>query len=383
MIYYNEKAKKKGELSKVLYNEIFNFKKDVNKFIIITGYTGPQMIKDLANLPYEEIVVVIGMYGKNINPKLHQSIINCNTSIKNLSVYYTNKEVHTKCYAWYKNDKMVDFLIGSANFSPGALIGNAMREVLCKVSDSQRKDEMEKYIKSILKDTYICNALKANDIEKRKVPYSSESCKLSLLASRKGDTNIIEISTEKNNVHAAAGLNWGYSVGTPALNDAYIAIRKNNIEEAPGLFPIKSSENKPIEVVWDDGTINMLLLESNGSKASDSQGIYPKSIGSFRNKSELGDYLRKRIGEKIDKDLIFTPEAIATLKSIKEKNTKKIGNNRKSDKAQIIKDIKQNKKLYEELKSKIITKEDLIKYGRMDITVTMIGDGIYSFDFSV
>ena len=61
MLFFNEKDKKQ-----TLYNEVFR-KKDADKFIIITGYTGPQMINDLANLEYDEIILVVGMYGKKIS----------------------------------------------------------------------------------------------------------------------------------------------------------------------------------------------------------------------------------------------------------------------------------------------------------------------------
>lgn len=385
MLFFNEKDKKQ-----TLYNEVFR-KKDADKFIIITGYTGPQMINDLANLEYDEIILVVGMYGKKINPNLHKSILNSNNTIKNLKVYYTNKLVHTKLYAWYKNNKIEDFLIGSANFSTNALLENAYRETLYRIDSKLEEKNIIEYINSIFNDMYICTELDlkpvhikkdypygwvADEVETYKVSYSKQLCKLSLLASAsgKGD-NILGIKNDKGEVHAAAGLNWGYTSGLPLLGDAYIPITRKNIEETPDLLPIKpKGENKPIEVIWDDGETMLLLLEGNGAQASDGN-FYPKQVSTYRNKSELGNYIRRRIGEKIGKNLIYSEESIYKLKKIKKQFS--------GDKESIVNNIKSDPDLYKELREKFITLDYLKQYGRTDITVKLLTEGVYSFDFSV
>ena len=146
MIYFNEKSKKKRQ---VLYDNVFDEHKKADKFIIITGYTGPQMVNDLGKLPYKEIILVVGMYRRNINFKLHESILESNKNIRNLTVYYTNKLVHTKLYAWYKKDKLKELLIGSANFSTTALIENPYKETLYHVKDEIAEKQIKEYINKI------------------------------------------------------------------------------------------------------------------------------------------------------------------------------------------------------------------------------------------
>lgn len=386
MIYFNTKSKRQ-----VLYDQVFS-KKDAEKFIIITGYIGPQMINELEELDYyDEIILVVGMYGKKINYNLHKSILNSNSNIPNLKIYYTNSLVHTKLYSWFKNDTLQEFLIGSANFSTSALIENPYKETLYNSKVEKESEEILDYIKYIFSNMYPCTDLKtdqqisqiqytpgmvADEIETYKVVYSQDVCKLSLRSTSTGKgVNILGIKNEKDDVHAAAGLNWGYTAGLPLLGDAYIPITRSNIQQAPNLLPVKpEGENKPIEVIWDDGTTMLLLLEGNGALASEGN-YYPKQISTYKNKSELGTYIRKRIGDKIGKNLVHSQESIMKLKKLKKEYS--------GNKDGIIEAIKKDSELEKELRDKFITNKHLEEYGRYDITVKLLTEGIYSFDFSV
>ena len=108
-----------------------------------------------------------------------------------------------------------------------------------------------------------------------------------------------------------------------------------DIKRFPDLFPPKTgnrglrySDNDPIDIVWDDGTIMVGILEGtqkvNGER-------YPNKIGSFRNKKILGDFLRKRMG--------LEPGVF-------------------------------------------VTETDFINYGRDNVGIKKIGDSTYQFDFS-
>ena len=91
--------------------------------------------------------------------------------------------------------------------------------------------------------------------------------------------------------------------------------------------------NDNIEILWDDGTSMTGLLEGSVPKnINGKREFYPKQISSTPSKADLGKYLRKRMG-------------------IKEGHR--------------------------------ITYEDLQAYGRTTIDVSLQGDGIYYFDFSV
>ena len=103
-------------------------------------------------------------------------------------------------------------------------------------------------------------------------------------------------------------------------------------QETPTLFLGKGRKhrhNDSVEIIWDDGLIMEALFE--GSQPLN--GItYPKQISSFLSKSELGEYIRDRIG---------VPRGAP------------------------------------------VRKHHLIEYGRTDIDISLIGEGIYKFDFSI
>lgn len=206
---------------------------------------------------------------------------------------------------------------------------------------------------------------------------NNTSCNLTLLARVSGQTNnIIGIRTTRGEVHAASGLNWGYNAGTAMLGDAYIPVNKNNILGCRNMF-IKPNPNSPINVVWDDGTTMELLLEGSGANLNDGNE-YPKQISSYTNKSILGDYLRRRIGNRIGRNLLYSQYAISELSRIKSRYS--------GDKNSIINAIRNNQRLFDELNDKFIKIDDLNQYGRTDISVSLVMRGnsqIYYFDFSV
>ena len=87
--------------------------------------------------------------------------------------------------------------------------------------------------------------------------------------------------------------------------------------------------NDAIEIIWDDGISMEGLLE--GSQPIDGI-IYPKQISSFPNKSELGEYFRRRLGVPFGQP---------------------------------------------------VRRLHLNRYGRTDVAVSLINEGVYRFDFSV
>lgn len=338
-----------------LYDLVFDKKIDADRFVIISGYIGPAVIQDLKNVPYN-VEIYVGMYGNNVNSILHNSLLKLN-NLSNVSINYTKMLVHAKCYIWYKNDTVVRALVGSANFSTSGLM-TPKKEVL-GVLPTEAYDELRVYNRMIQEESY--SVTKYIDSGNNTISYfdeftqsiSEKEVNISLLASRSGGSeNIVGVSTLPGMVHSGAGLNWGFSNGLPKPNDAYIKIPKEQIRNSTLLFPPKSEDiNEPIDVVWDDGTEMQMLLE--GCQDVDGK-IYPKQIGTYKNKSELGLYLRKRIGEKIGVDLIIPTEL---------------------SKEQFVKDS-------QKYASKLITKEMLDNYGRTFVTIKLIGEKTYYFDFS-
>lgn len=339
---------------KDLYHLVFDNNINADELVIITGYIGSPIVKDLENLPYYSKIYV-GMYGNNVNEILHNSLLKMN-EITNVNINYTNKLVHSKCYVWRKNGEIVQVLIGSANFSTSGL-RSPKKEVLGQLPP-ESYISIQNYIAEVSENSYsvkdyaITSKMEGfvNEIPQVINEYEVE---IQLLASKGGGkSNIIGVKTKAGDVHAAAGLNWGFSNGLSSPNDAYVKIPKQQILHNPLLFPAKSGdENEPIDVIWDDGTEMQMLLEGN----QEARGIeYPKQISTYKNKSELGIYLRKRIGLVIGQDLVI-PETLS--------------------KEQLV----QNAEQYRE---KLITKEMLDQYGRNSIHIKLIGDRTYYFDFS-
>lgn len=297
-----------------------------DEFIVLSGYLGPTPIGRLENLPFPS-KVIYGMYGsEGIKPGLHSSLLELQNNVESLNIFYSTLPVHSKCYVWRLNHKIVHALVGSANFSTNGLT-TPFREVLAEIT-YDTFDPLNQYIQTILNNSISC--LEA-DIRRIVEPsFVPEECFLSLLG-------------RNNEVQNVAGLNWGQNPKNHTrLNDAYIKITIQNIHDYPQLFPPKqinipktnhrgrsNRHNDSIEIIWDDGVVMKGLLEGS-QRINDIP--YPKQISSCPVKSELGEYIRQRIGVPLGQP---------------------------------------------------VTRRHLENYGRWDIAVSLFGEGVYSFDFSV
>ena len=96
-------------------------------------------------------------------------------------------------------------------------------------------------------------------------------------------------------------------------------------ESYAGNVTLSCPHDDNIEIIWDDGTYMTAALEGTQS------GVFPKQIVSSPDKSLLGKYLRNRLG---------VPSGVA------------------------------------------ISMIDLLKYGRTNINIWLLSEGIYFFDFS-
>lgn len=217
---------------------------------------------------------------------------------------------------------------------------NDYKEVLADVENNTFQD-LKGYCDYICSKSISCkdSSVKIKKISKAKrnikdiQPLLSKNiCRATLLNSQ-------------NLVSKKSGLNWGLSKGHVSEGDAYIRITMDNIKNYPNMFPPKkylgidnplstgrkNRENDEVELIWDDGEKMIGLLE--GQQINKTNGlIYPKQLSSSSKKSILGKYLRKRLGVGLNQT---------------------------------------------------ITKEDLKRYGRTNIDISLIGEGIYYMDFSV
>jgi hypothetical protein len=297
-----------------------------DELIVLSGYLGPRPVIRLDELPFPS-TIIYGMFGsEGIKPSLHSSLLSIQNSYEKLNIFYSNLPVHSKCYIWRRKHEIVHALIGSANFSTNGLT-TPFREVLAETTYDTFAP-LNDYIHTILNNSISC--LEITDERIIEPPYEIETCLLSLLG-------------RDNNVQNAAGLNWGQNPNNHTRpNDAYVKIRVQDIFQFPHLFPPKQlnpinvdgrgriqRHNDSIEIIWDDGVMMAGLLE--GSQPINNI-IYPKQISSFPRKSELGEYIRERIGVPLGQP---------------------------------------------------VRRFHLERYGRFDIGVSLLGEGVYKFDFSV
>ena len=298
-----------------------------DELILLSGYVGPKPIQRLQFLPFNS-KVIYGMYGsERIQRPLHNSLIRLQNTIENINIFYSNLPVHSKCYAWRHKGQIVHALVGSANFSTNGL-STPYREILAEISRDSF-NPLNDYIAKVLNNSVSCLEIGTTEILDI-IATPTDTCFLTLLGS-------------DGEVQNAAGLNWGQNPSNhTTLNDSYIKIRIQDIQQFPELFPPKQlnplrfdergrmhRHNDAIEIIWDDGTNMEGLLFGNQTI----DGIvYPKQVSSFPHASEMGIYLRGRIGVPLEQP---------------------------------------------------VRKHHLIKYGRTDIAVSKIGEGVYKFDFSL
>lgn len=298
-----------------------------DELIVLSGYVGPKPIQRLQTLPFHS-KVIYGMYGsEGIQRPLHNSLIGLQNQIENINIFYSNLPVHSKCYAWRHRGEIVHALVGSANFSTNGLT-TPYREILAETT-RDTFTPLNDYIERVLNNSVSCLEIGATEILDV-VTAAADTCLLTLLG-RDGE------------VQNAAGLNWGQNPSNHTTrNDAYIKIRIQDINDFPELFPPKQlnplhfdgrgrmhRHNDAIEIIWDDDTSMEGLLFGNQTI----DGIvYPKQVSSFPHASEMGVYFRERLRVPLGQP---------------------------------------------------VRRHHLNRYGRTDITVSKIGEGVYKFDFSV
>lgn len=303
-------------------HEIFG----ADELIVLSGFLGPAPVERLAELPFPSRVIY-GMYGsEGIKPRLHNSLLDLQNGIDKVNIFYSNIPVHSKCYVWKRNNVIVHALVGSANFSTNGL-RTPFREVLAETT-FDTFEPLNAYIQTIFNSSISCLEAVARQVV---IPALAPiTCSLTLLA-------------EDGEVQGTAGLNWGQNPRNHTRpNDAYIKIRTQDIRNFPVFFPPKQlnpihienrgrpyRHNDNVEIIWDDGVIMDALFE--GSQPINNI-VFPKQISSFPRKSDLGEYIRLRIGVPSGQP---------------------------------------------------VRRHHLNAYGRTDISVSMIGEGIYEFDFSV
>lgn len=337
-------------LDQIIFNRHNHIECD--ELYIILGYIGPHPVKQLKTLPIKS-KLVYGMYGEQgIKEKLHNTLVDIQSKNSKVNIFYSMIPIHAKCYIWRKKGKVMSALIGSANFSISGL-KTPYKEVLAETTVDTFYP-LNNYIEYIEQNTISCmNPIISNN-QKTIIQLHDETVpellqdreKLSLLSDI-CQTPLYVLNNGIKEVPKNSGLNWGMAKLNGAhvnIDDAYIKISSDMIYKYPKLFPAKQiiptkdvarkghRHNDCIEIIWDDETNMIGLLEGSISKKINGISmLFPKQISTSPNKAMLGRYIRKRIG--IDSGTM-------------------------------------------------ITMEHLCNYGRDTIDISLLGEGIYYFDFS-
>ena len=329
-----------------LYDIVFHRHELVpcDEFVVISGYVGPAPVHRIKEIPLKT-TVVYGMYASDgIHKSLKASLIKEENNLSNLKVLCSTMPVHTKVYMWLSGGKVVHSLIGSANFSLNGLT-TPFKEALAETTVDTFKP-LEQYRDLVFSNCISCSETATRqDSAKKKVAtdlsLDPDVCKLPLyLFDDLGNRYIPE----------ASGINWGQAKlkGSHVnISDAYIPIPAEIADNYPLMFPAKQSapakdksfkeghrHNDVIEAIWDDGTEMTMLLEGSRGRTdiSGNKIWFPKQISSSPKKAELGRYLRRRMAIQEGQPIKYT---------------------------------------------------DFLRYGRDTISVSLQGEGIYYFDFSV
>ncbi len=328
------------DLDTIIYERYKLLKCD--DLVIVSGYVGPDPVKKISEIPIPT-TIIYGMYGSDgIGKALHQALVEADNASKGVSIFYSTIPVHSKLYLWRYKGEVVHALIGSANFSTNGLT-TPYKETLAETT-ADTFPRLDAYYKLIKERCIRCTdgTISASRISRRveEKSYDPTICSMPLYITENGKEFIPEKS----------GLNWGMAKLSGShvnINDAYIPIPAELAKHYPDLFPVKKMapeaiegvvrknhrDNDNIDIIWDDGVSMTGLLEGNRCvKSGDSIVEYPKQIATSPSKALLGRYLRRRIG---------VPEGQA------------------------------------------ISIDDLNRYGRKTINVSLQGEGIYYFDFSV
>lgn len=227
--------------------------------------------------------VVYGLYSA------HSIALEFHNTLSNLhipnqhNILYCNVPTNVNHYIWKNNGDIVYALTGSATFNFNGLTVT-QRDSLSEVSPDSY-NQLNQYATSVLSNSIDCNTVITPPIYN---PFPRCSIEL--------------YDPHTNEVQPQSGLNWGNSTGNTNPGDSYIPIRTSHIRNCPGMFPQKqlytnlirtSKLNNRIEFIWDDGTLMDITFE--GSQTVNGI-LYPKQISSFDNKSVIGTYIRNRLG---------------------------------------------------------------------------------------
>lgn len=274
-----------------------------NKLFVVSGYaTSAMAFHHIDNLRQRgaeiQVELIVGMCGQDgLSQSNHRGFQQLMQSdfVGNFECSYliNTIPVHSKVYAWYKDNAPIRGFTGSANYTQKAF-GNAQREAMAESDPVQGLE----YFQSLSPKTIYCIHTDAEDFvqiyndkyfarqrreiaqqEDQNVPAPTipalaglESVRVSLLDFRNGTT-----------LPPRSGLNWGQRPEEHREpNQAYIHLPASIYKTS--FFPPKTVH---FTVLTDDGKI---------LTCTRAQEEYGKAIHTPHNNSLIGEYFRNRFG---------------------------------------------------------------------------------------
>ncbi|MSS11290.1 NgoFVII family restriction endonuclease [Clostridium sp. WB02_MRS01] len=303
--------------------------KNSDEVIIISGFTTPDVIKDIANLG-KKITFYYGMYCMDgITPLTHSKLIDLDSKFGNLTINIVNDyHVHTKCYLFFKSGKLQNALVGSANCSKNGLSSDKNCEMLVELNESELKTDgylirLIEYSKEIAAASVHCDdsvIVPRSITSAKKMPKTLNG---KLPTSGNPFVAYMPLYTLKNGkkiVNKASGINWGLQGGHSKKGtgyaEAYIPVLSEHIDDKPTMFPFfpiarttkigkVTRRYDTVTVLWDDGVVMEMVFSGNGierptkknRKPGEPFHRYPKQLtsGADGGGAVLGEYLRKRM----------------------------------------------------------------------------------------
>ena len=270
-----------------------------DKLYIVSGYAAPNMaswlFKRTSSMSPIDVKLFFGRAAEGVSMPMHESFIDLSRnpfskSCRSFSCQYIyqNAPIYSNVYLWLKENKPFIAFTGSADFIQ-ASFSKSRREVMTKCSP----EEAAEYFDQIEGDSIYCYSSEVEEY----IPIGSFDEKIDEL-NRLHQLDEISVklsllNSRTGETHKTSGLNWGHRINTHKKKDGTVSQRSRNPNETyiplpkriadSGFFPLNKQH---FSVVTDDKKQLILRVEQQGNKA----------ITTPKSNALLGEYFRNRLG---------------------------------------------------------------------------------------
>jgi hypothetical protein len=293
-------------LSKNLFDEVLMqpAQNGANKLFVVSGYATAAMafrhLETLKENNHEiEVELIVGMSPvdglSQTNHKGFQELMQT-AYAGNFSCSYLTEmpPVHSKIYAWFKNENPFCGFVGSANYTQNAF-GKNQREVMTESNPQQGLE----YFQELIPQTIYCTNIEAESIVQIYNTRSYKRVRLEREAIRQQETDLTAVAVEPSlaglsyvkislldrtgtSLPPRSGLNWGQRPEEHReANQAYIKLPSSVYNT--DFFPDRTVH---FTVLTDDGKVLVCVRAQDNGKA----------IHTPHNNSLIGEYFRNRLG---------------------------------------------------------------------------------------